>query len=115
VIAVRQAFRHKQRALREVAVGSIESAENDALLTQLTTPRDPAADQLKGHYRNEFKRAFEAALRALGARDRTGLRQYYVDAVTPHEIGNLYRVHRSTAARFVVRARQRLFESTRAR
>jgi RNA polymerase sigma-70 factor (ECF subfamily) len=42
------------------------------------------------------------------------LRQHYVDGLTIDELGKLYRMHRSTAARLVVRARGLVLEATRA-
>lgn len=109
VMAVRMALRHKQRARREVPV------EDDELLQRLAVPGDLESNHLKDVYRQEFKRAFEDALRALPGRERTILRQHYVDALTIDDIGGLYRVHRSTAARLVARARDLVLEATRAR
>ena len=109
VMAVRMALRHKQRARREVPV------EDDELLQWRVVSGDLESNHLKDVYRQEFKRAFESALRALPGRERTILRQHYVDALTIDEIGRLYRVHRSTAARLVARARDLVLETTRAR
>jgi len=109
VMAVRMALRHKQRARREVPV------EDDELLQRLVVSCDLESNHLKDVYRQEFKRAFEGALRGLPGRERTILRQHYIDALTIDEIGGLYRVHRSTAARLVARARDLVLEATRAR
>lgn len=108
VMAVRQALRRKERARREVPI------DEDELL-QLAVDGNPALDHAKEVYRQEFKRAFEAALRALPAQTRTLLRQHYVDGLTIDEIAGLYRVHRSTAARFLARARALVLDATRAR
>ena len=108
VMAVRQALRRQERARRDIAV------EDDELLERIVAPENPELDYAKGMYREEFKRAFEAALKALPDRERTLLRQHYIDGLTIDEIGRLYRVHRSTAARLLVRARTRVLEATRA-
>lgn len=108
VMAVRQALRRQERARRDVAV------EDDELLERIVAPGNPELDYAKGMYREEFKRAFEAALKGLPDRERTLLRQHYIDGLTIDEIGRLYRVHRSTAARLLVRARTRVLEATRA-
>jgi RNA polymerase sigma-70 factor (ECF subfamily) len=108
VMAVRQALRRQERARRDIAV------EDDELLERIVAPENPELDYAKGMYREEFKRAFEAALKALPDRERTLLRQHYIDGLTIDEIGHLYRVHRSTAARLLVRARTRVLEATRA-
>lgn len=109
VMAIRMALRHKQRARREVLM------EDDELLQRIVVSGDLESNHRKSVYRQEFRRAFEGALRALPGRERTILRQHYVDALTIDEIGGLYRVHRSTAARLVARARDLVLEATRAR
>lgn len=108
-MAVRQALQRQCRARREVPV------EDDELLQRIEAPGNLALDHAKGLYRQEFKRAFEGALQALPDRQRTLLRQHYVDGLTIDELGSLYRVHRSTAARLLVRARLLVLEATRTR
>jgi RNA polymerase sigma-70 factor (ECF subfamily) len=108
VMAVRQALRRQERARRDVSV------EDEELLQRIVAPDNPELDYAKGMYREEFKRAFEAALKALADRERTLLRQHYIDGLTIDELGHLYRVHRSTAARLLVRARTQVLEATRA-
>lgn len=109
VMAVRQALRCRDHARREVSV------EDDELLQQIAASDNPALSHVKEIYRQEFQRAFRGALRALPDRDRTLLRQAYIDGLTVDELGGLYRVHRSTAARLLVRARLVLLEATRTR
>jgi RNA polymerase sigma-70 factor (ECF subfamily) len=108
VMAVRQALRRQERARRDIAV------EDDELLERIVAPGNPELDYAKGMYRKEFKRAFDAALRGLSDRERTLLRQHYIDGLTIDELGQLYRVHRSTAARLLARARTSVLEATRA-
>jgi len=109
VIAVRLALQHQLWARRETPL------EEDERLLQLAAPDNHGSDHRTRIYRQEFKRAFEAALRLLPDRMRTLLRQHYVDALSIDEIGVLYRVHRSTAARLLARSRLLLLEATRAR
>jgi len=109
VMAVRQVLQRRRRTRREVVV------ENDELLQRIVTPGNPELDYLKRIYRQEFTRAFEAALRALPAREQTVLRQHHVDGLSVDDLGRLYRMHRSTAARLVIRARMLVLEATRAR
>lgn len=108
VMAVRLALQHQRRVRRELPL------DEDDRLPQLVAPGDLALDPAKGAYRAQFKQAFEAALHALPSRDRTLLRQHYLDGLTIDELGALYRVHRSTAARLVMRARDQVLEATRA-
>jgi RNA polymerase sigma-70 factor (ECF subfamily) len=109
VMAIRRALRRMGRARRDVSV------EDDELMQRLVAPGNPELDYAKGIYRREFKQAFEAALRELPDRERTVLRQHYVDELTIDQLGRLYRVHRSTAARMLVRARDLVLEAIRAR
>ena len=109
VMAIRQALRRLERARRDVSV------EDDELMQRIVAPGNPELDYAKGIYRREFKQAFEAALRELPDRERTVLRQHYIDGLSIDELGRLYRVHRSTAARMLVRARSLVIETTRAR
>jgi RNA polymerase sigma-70 factor (ECF subfamily) len=108
VMAVRQALRRRGHAQREVPM------EDDELLQRIAASSDPALDHVKEIYRQEFQRAFRGALQALPDRERTLLRQAYIDGLTVDALGNLYRVHRATAARLLARARGLLLESTRA-
>lgn len=75
---------------------------------------DPELVFLKGRYRAEFRDAFIAALRSLSPRERTLLRLNSLSNVSIDELGNMYRVHRATAARWVQRAREVIVERTRA-
>lgn len=109
VMAIRQAMRRLGRARRDVSV------EDDELMQRIVAPGNPELDYAKRIYRREFKEAFEAALRELPDRERTVLRQHYIDGLGIDEIGRLYRVHRSTAARMLVRARNLVLAATRAR
>ena len=109
VMAVRQALRRQHRARREVPL------DDDELLQHRVVPGDPASEHLKAAYRLEFRRAFEEALQALPDRERTLLRQHYLDGLTIDELGDLCRMHRATAARLLGRARLALLEATRKR
>lgn len=75
---------------------------------------DPEHDRLKGSYAASFRAAFRVALDALSPRERNILRYHLVDKLTIDELGAVYRVHRSTAARWLSRIREGLFISTRA-
>lgn len=107
VMATRQALRHQCRARRELA------RQDDELWQCVVSPELPEFDHMKAFYRHEFKRAFETALRALPHREQTLLRQHYLDGATLDELALLYRVHRSTVARLLSRARQLVLAATR--
>lgn len=81
------------------------------------TLRD-VVDDLRGWMRvmaarEALQRSFESALRALPPREQTLLRQHDVDGATLNDLARPYRVHRSTAAHQLARARLRVLEATR--
>lgn len=76
---------------------------------------DPALQHLKTMYRAEFREALEAALAALPDRQRALLRLVYVDGLRLVELGRLYQVHETTAARWVQRAAAEVADAVRQR
>jgi RNA polymerase sigma-70 factor (ECF subfamily) len=108
VIATREALQRRRRTRRDVQL------EDDALIQHFAPGDNPETEYLKGLYREKFKRSFEGALKTLSHRERTLLRQHYIDGLTIDEIGRLYRMHRSTASRLVARVRSLVLETTRA-
>jgi RNA polymerase sigma-70 factor (ECF subfamily) len=85
-------------------------------LASLPSPElDPELAHLKGTYRGEFERAFEAAVSALEPSERNALRQHLIHGLNIDQIGALYGIHRSTAARRIASARQHLLDETHAR
>jgi RNA polymerase sigma-70 factor (ECF subfamily) len=110
VIATREALRILRRDKGRVAV------QDEGLYTVLA-PSDEADPQLayfKERYRAEFKSAFLSAVADLPRRERTALRLHVLDGLSIDEIAPMYRVHRSTAARWLSRARELLLANTRA-
>lgn len=87
--------------------------EEDQILAMPDPERDMELDFLKREYRANFKDAFEAATRQLSSQDRNLLRQHLVAGLTIDQLGQLYNIHRSTAARRVNRARELLLDATR--
>jgi RNA polymerase sigma-70 factor (ECF subfamily) len=93
-----------------------ESAiEGEALESIADEGDDQALAFLKASYRDEFKRAFAAALAELSKRSRTILRLQINDQLTLEEIGAFYRVSRATTARWLAEARADLVKRTRTR
>jgi RNA polymerase sigma-70 factor, ECF subfamily len=86
-----------------------------ATLAMVAGASDPMFAALKQRYREEFRVAFGAAAEQLTDRERALLRYRYLDGLSIDEIGVLYRVHRSTVARWVEAIREGLFDGTRAR
>lgn len=95
-------MRHALRARRDAGAHT-EASEEDTLASAAASD-SPEATLLRSRFNQEFARCFRAALRALEPRERTLLRQHYIDGLTIDELGRLYGAHRATAARWVARA-----------
>jgi RNA polymerase sigma-70 factor, ECF subfamily len=104
VVALNVAQRLRSDGGRDV------EAENPEEL--LVSP-DPELAYIRDRYAMEFREAFEQALAALPARDRTVLKMYLLDGLNIGRIGALQGVHRATVARWIAAAREFLFEETR--
>jgi RNA polymerase sigma-70 factor (ECF subfamily) len=87
--------------------------DDEAILSTLAADDDPELAVLKSRYRRDVKAAFESALAQLSARERAVLRLHLIHRVSIDEIGEIYRVHRATAARWLARVRSQLDEATR--
>jgi RNA polymerase sigma-70 factor (ECF subfamily) len=107
VVTVRAAGRHLGKSDRERPM-------EDGVLEDLSpVDQDPEILHLKRAYHAEFKAAFTAALQALPDRKRTLLRQRYMDDLNIDDLAALHHVHRATAARWLVAARESLLHATR--
>jgi RNA polymerase sigma-70 factor (ECF subfamily) len=106
-IAVRGALKDVRKENRAAPL------EDDLAL--LRPELSPEFLYLKERYAGEVHGALTSALEALTARERNILRQHYLDGLNVDALGSLYRVHRATAARWVLAARESLLSGVRAR
>ncbi len=88
---------------------------DDAIFSELATAGNAELAHLKDAWRREINLALREALAALPARQRTLLRQHFIDGLTVDQLGRLQRVHRATAARRVAAARAALMTEARRR
>lgn len=105
-------------AVLRLAVRASEARKREASLDepadlQRVADADPELLLAKAMTRDAFRAAFQAAVDALDPREALVLRQHFVDDLSIDELGRLHRVHRATAARWVVRARENLLERMR--
>lgn len=70
---------------------------------------------LVGQCRAELRPAFEEAVAELTPRQRNLLRQHFLHALSIDQLAGLYGAHRSTCARWLDAARERLVRGTRRR
>jgi len=75
---------------------------------------DPELELLKRQYADAFATAVRDAVAALEPRAMRVLRLSFVEDLSIDEIGNIYGVHRATAARWIQRACEDVFERSRA-
>jgi RNA polymerase sigma-70 factor (ECF subfamily) len=107
VSAVRLANRQRPRKNRELPLEEPEAA-------LLVAPGDdPEMIHLRDTYEQVFRAAFKEALSSLSSRERNLLRCHFVEGLSIDQIGDLYGVHRATAARWINRAREALSQRTR--
>ena len=76
---------------------------------------DPELEVIKQRYRDEFRRAYAASFAELDERDQQLVRLAFRERMTVDQIGDLFGVHRATAARWVAKAHRRLMKRTRHR
>lgn len=86
-----------------------DDAELEALLISVG---DPELEELRMRFRGEFRAAFGEALRSLSDKDRVILRHHLLDRLSIDRIGQLYDVHRSTAARWLASIREQIHART---
>lgn len=87
---------------------------DDDGLDRVAEVGDPELASLRARYGVEFKAAFETALSRLEPRQRNLLRHQLLDDLGIDAIAALYGTHRATAARWLARAREDLFDHTAA-
>jgi RNA polymerase sigma-70 factor (ECF subfamily) len=107
VTATRRALKLLRRTGREAELDEVLLAQ-----TPDASP-DPALRHLRTTCAAEIKSAINTALDQLAARQRNLLRQHVIDGLTIDELARLYRVHRTTCARWLAEARGDLGRATR--
>jgi RNA polymerase sigma-70 factor (ECF subfamily) len=91
-----------------------EREQPEDLLADLPSPGDdPELAHLKARYGAAFQTALRDAATALSPRDRNLLRQHHVDGLTVDQLARVHQIHRVTAVRWVVAARETLASETR--
>ena len=103
------------RTLIEMARATkVADSMDDSGVVPLSAPDDdPEMAYLKRRYASEVKEAFEEAVRELGAEDRNVLREHYARGLSIDQIAAVHGIHRATAARRLVSARDAVLAGTR--
>jgi RNA polymerase sigma-70 factor (ECF subfamily) len=90
-----------------------ELPARDSGIRTLCDPADLGLELIKQEYRAAVRVAIEEAARELEPSDRHVLRQHFVAGLTIDELAVALGIHRATAARRIVKARERLAASAR--
>jgi RNA polymerase sigma-70 factor (ECF subfamily) len=106
--AVRIALR---RLAREAPRHPVE--DSDVLAWLPDASDSPELALLKQRCSDDLRVGFANALAALTRRERTLLRQHYIDGLTVDLLGPFYQVHRSTCARWIDAARTKVLRGVR--
>ncbi len=107
VSAVREAWSLRRRR------GRVNAIDDHSLQELPARDEDHELAYLKQLYRREFKESFQEALDTLSPRERNILRCNVLKGLNVEEIGVIYRVHRSTVARWIASSRVTLRDRTR--
>jgi RNA polymerase sigma-70 factor (ECF subfamily) len=98
------------------ATGLDPSAPAEDLLDSYASfVEDPEIGALKNLYRDRFRSQLEESLAALDSSEKTLLRLHLLDRLSIDAIGAIYRSHRATIARRLVRIREKVLEDFRRR
>jgi RNA polymerase sigma-70 factor (ECF subfamily) len=95
--------------------GKASAAHAPVRDSDVALARTPELDFLRKRHRREFEDAVRQALKLLSPRDRTLLRMNVGEGVSIDKLAALHGVGRSTAARWLAAARDRVDTETRAR
>lgn len=107
VIAARTLLNRQRSSRREHVSG-------DETLGDLIAPQiDPELAALKQHHRDVFRTALAEAIAKLSSEDRNLLRLSLIHRLSIDEVGRIYQLHRSTAARKLGRLKDAIAHNTR--
>jgi RNA polymerase sigma-70 factor, ECF subfamily len=90
-----------------------EESWEEELLALPNQGGSPESEYLKQLYKQKYKKAFERAAAELEPRERSLLRQHLLLGMSIDRLGELYGVHRVTASRWVVSAKESLMQNMR--
>lgn len=99
--------------VRQKNAGKEIPVEAEMLGAMPAPNEDPELDYIQRVYKKEFKDSLETAFLALTPRERNLLRHQVIHGLNIDQVGAIYRVHRTTAFRWIEKARKSLLRETR--
>lgn len=107
--ALREALDRRRSQQRTPA-----NADAQEIYARTPDDSDPQQEYVKRRYRQHFEEALRSALSHLTAEQRNILRLHFLDGLSIDKLGVLFKVHRATAARWIVTAQRALLAEVRA-
>lgn len=89
------------------------SVEAEMLGAMPSPTEDPELDYIQRVYKKEFKEALREGFANLTPRERNLLRHQVIHGLNIDQVGAIYTVHRTTAFRWIEKARKALLHSTK--
>lgn len=99
--------------VRQHAGDRVVPLEAEALSAIPAPGDDPELDYFQRVFKTEFREALQTAFARLSPRERNLLRHQVLHGLNIDQVGALYRVHRTTAFRWIEKARRSLLQHTR--
>lgn len=99
--------------VRSKNAGKEISVEAEMLGAMPAPSEDPELDYIRKVYKTEFKQALQDAFTNLTARERNLLRHQVIHGLNIDQVGAIYSVHRTTAFRWIEKARKALLNKTK--
>lgn len=99
--------------VRQHAGDRVVPLEAEALGAIPAPGDDPELDYFQRAFKTEFREALQTAFARLTPRERNLLRHQVLHGLNIDQVGALYRVHRTTAFRWIEKARRSLLQHTR--
>ncbi len=99
--------------VRQHAGNKVVPLEAEALGAIPAPGDDPELDYFQRVFKTEFKEALQTAFGRLTPRERNLLRHQVLHGLNIDQVGALYRVHRTTAFRWIEKARRSLLQHAR--
>ncbi len=99
--------------VRQKNAGKEIPVESEMLGAMPSPNEDPELDYIQRVYKSEFRDALQTAFGNLTPRERNLLRHQVIHGLNIDQVGAIYRVHRTTAFRWIEKARKSLLRETR--
>lgn len=109
-VILRAALSARRSSRSKIPDASLDEMSWLELPIAMEQPSALGGDRVRASH---YRAAFEQAIASLGARQRTLLRQHFLDGVSSEQLGRMYNVHRVTVYRWIAEAKQHVISHVR--